>query len=89
MRNRRSPHFLHQVIVTTSVVLGTLLPLLLNRLRVDAAHASTSIQVIMDVLGVLITCTVAPRIFELAAAAGPAGAPAALQLANAVAPSVS
>jgi Mg/Co/Ni transporter MgtE len=41
-----------------------LLPLGLNKLRLDAAHASTSIQVIMDVLGVLITCTVAPLIFN-------------------------
>jgi len=52
------------LIVTTSVMLGTALPLGLSKLRVDAAHASTSIQVIMDVLGVLITCTVAPLVFE-------------------------
>jgi len=52
------------LIVSTSVVLGTLLPLLLQRFRIDAAHASTTIQVIMDVLGVLITCTVAPLIFS-------------------------
>ena len=43
---------------------GQVLPLGLNKLRLDAAHASTSIQVIMDVLGVLITCTVAPLIFN-------------------------
>ena len=42
---------------------GQVLPLGLNKLRLDAAHASTSIQVIMDVLGVLITCTVAPFVF--------------------------
>lgn len=52
------------LIVTSSVVLGTVLPLGLNKLRIDAAHASTSIQVIMDVLGVLITCTVAPLVFQ-------------------------
>jgi len=55
------------LIVSTSVILGTVLPLVLNRLRIDAAHASTSIQVIMDVVGVLITCTVAPLVFEMAA----------------------
>lgn len=33
------------LIVGTSVVLGTLLPLLLQALRIDAAHASTTIQV--------------------------------------------
>jgi len=52
------------LIVSTSVVLGTLLPLLLQNLKVDAANASTTIQVIMDVLGVLITCKVAPLVFD-------------------------
>ena len=49
------------LIVGSSIVLGTLLPLLLNRLRLDAAHASTTIQVVMDVLGVTIACTVRAR----------------------------
>jgi len=44
-------------------VLGTLLPLLLQAAKIDAAHASTTIQVVMDVLGVLITCSVAPLVF--------------------------
>ena len=52
------------IIVSTSVVLGTILPLLLSAARVDAANASTTIQVIMDVLGVLITCTVAQAVFS-------------------------
>lgn len=52
-------------VVSISVVLGTLLPLILQSLKIDAANASTSIQVIMDVLGVLITCIVAPEVFEL------------------------
>ena len=34
-------------------------------MKIDAAHASTTIQVIMDVLGVLITCAVATYIFAL------------------------
>ena len=68
------------LIVSISVVLGTGLPLLLNRLRVDAAHASTSIQVIMDVLGVLITCTVAPMVFQLALTSTATGG-ASMQLA--------
>uniref|UniRef100_A0A7S3AMJ6 SLC41A/MgtE integral membrane domain-containing protein n=1 Tax=Haptolina ericina TaxID=156174 RepID=A0A7S3AMJ6_9EUKA len=55
------------LIVITSVVLGTLLPLLLNKMRVDAAHASTTIQVIMDVLGVTIACTVTPLIYSAVA----------------------
>jgi len=53
------------LIVSTSVVLGTVLPLLLSAMKIDAAHASTTIQVIMDVLGVLITCAVATYIFAL------------------------
>ena len=52
------------IIVSSSVVLGTLLPLLLQAAKVDAANSSTMIQVIMDVMGVLITCTVAPIVFS-------------------------
>lgn len=43
-------------IVTASVLLGTGLPFALARGGVDPAHAGTSIQVLMDILGVLITC---------------------------------
>ena len=32
---------------------------MLQAIKVDPAHSSTSIQVIMDILGVIITCTVA------------------------------
>lgn len=53
------------IIVSTSVILGTILPLLLQSIKVDAAHASTTIQVIMDVMGVLITCKVAPLVFGI------------------------
>lgn len=45
-------------IVTSSVVVGALLPLLLHRMQVDPAHAGATIQVIMDLAGVLITCVV-------------------------------
>ena len=47
------------LIVFISVVLGSTLPLILQFIKVDPAHSSTSIQVIMDILGVLITCGVA------------------------------
>ena len=43
-------------IVMSSVVLGTALPFALNRSGIDPANAGTSIQVLMDCLGVLITC---------------------------------
>jgi Mg/Co/Ni transporter MgtE len=51
------------VIVFLSVNLGALLPLLLQRLGFDPAHAGTTIQVVMDITGVLITCRVAQWLF--------------------------
>ena len=46
------------LIVITSVVTGSMLPLCLHWMRWDPAHAGATIQVIMDLLGVCITCTV-------------------------------
>ncbi|CAF1056742.1 unnamed protein product [Rotaria magnacalcarata] len=46
-------------IITTSILLGTLLPIILQCvLHIDAAHAGPIIQVIMDILGVCITCAI-------------------------------
>jgi Mg/Co/Ni transporter MgtE len=46
-------------IVTSSIILGTLLPIILQRLiHIDPAHAGPIIQVIMDILGVCITCAI-------------------------------
>lgn len=45
-------------IVFISIVVGASLPLLLHQLRLDPAHAGATIQVIMDLAGVLITCMV-------------------------------
>ena len=46
-------------IVTSSILLGTLLPIVLQRIvHIDPAHAGPIIQVIMDILGVCITCAV-------------------------------
>lgn len=42
-------------IVFISVVFGAILPLIMRACHVDPAHSSTTIQVIMDILGVLIT----------------------------------
>ena len=39
------------VIVLSSVCLGAVLPLGLQRIGVDPAHSSTTIQVVMDILG--------------------------------------
>ena len=45
-------------IVTSSIVLGAALPLLLHKFRLDPAHAGPCIQVLMDVLGVALTCCI-------------------------------
>jgi len=42
-------------IVFFSIVFGATLPLLLKSVGTDPAHSSTSIQVIMDILGVVFT----------------------------------
>lgn len=52
------------LIVFLSVVLGSLLPLCFDMVGLDPAHSSTSIQVIMDIAGVLITCFVAALALE-------------------------
>lgn len=51
-------------IVFVSVIAGAILPLLLQCLDIDPAHSSTSIQVIMDILGVLITCVISSFILN-------------------------
>lgn len=51
-------------IVFLSVCLGSVLPLGLRALRVDPAHASTTIQVVMDILGVLITVVVSVAMLD-------------------------
>ena len=54
------------MIVLSSVCLGAVLPLLLKRIGVDPAHSSTTIQVIMDILGVIITVATSTFILESA-----------------------
>lgn len=51
-------------IVTTSTCVGTVLPFVLMKFKQDPANAGTTVQVIMDVSGVIITCTVASFIFS-------------------------
>ncbi|GIL84824.1 hypothetical protein Vretimale_14370 [Volvox reticuliferus] len=63
------------LIVMTSVVLGTGLPFALARAGVDPANAGTSIQVLMDILGVAITCVTCHFVLvQLALGVGAAGA---------------
>jgi cation transporter-like permease len=58
------------IIVLISVVLGATLPLFLQYFKIDPAHSSTSIQVIMDILGVIITCSICSFIFYMSSPAG-------------------
>lgn len=52
------------LIVFISILAGCLLPFILQALKFDPAHSSTSIQVIMDIAGVLITCLTAHLILN-------------------------
>eukprot|EP00978_Attheya_sp_CCMP212_P000414 scaffold838_cov41-Attheya_sp.AAC.1 len=52
------------VIVFSSICLGAILPLILKWIGVDPAHSSTSIQVVMDILGVLLTVAVSTTILD-------------------------
>lgn len=45
------------LIVIIAALLGTALPRLLHQMRVDPAHATPVIQVVMDMVGVLVTCS--------------------------------
>lgn len=52
------------MIVFSSICLGAVLPLFLKRLGVDPAHSSTTIQVIMDILGVVLTVLVSAALLD-------------------------
>jgi Mg/Co/Ni transporter MgtE len=52
------------LIVITSTTLGSTLPFVLNRYNIDPANAGTSIQVVMDILGVTITCFTCNIVFQ-------------------------
>lgn len=52
------------MIVFTSICFGAILPFILQRLGVDPAHSSTSIQVIMDILGVYLTVAVTSLLLD-------------------------
>ena len=54
------------LIVLVSVIAGAVLPLLIQYLGADPAHASTTIQVIMDISGVAITMLVTTMMVDSA-----------------------
>mmetsp|Transcript_29739 Transcript_29739/g.92649 ORF Transcript_29739/g.92649 Transcript_29739/m.92649 type:complete len:267 (-) Transcript_29739:77-877(-) len=45
-------------IVMASTAIGAALPLIFQRLHIDPAHASAAIQVVMDMVGMALACTV-------------------------------
>jgi len=55
------------MIVFSSICLGAILPLLLQKLGVDPAHSSTTIQVVMDILGVVLTVLVSTMVLDSSA----------------------
>jgi len=52
------------MIVVTSIFIGALLPFLMKFLRIDPAHSCTTIQVLMDIMGVALTCAVSTVVLE-------------------------
>lgn len=53
-------------IVFISVIVGAALPLGFVHIGIDAAHAGPAIQVLMDIIGVFLTCVICSGIFRLA-----------------------
>ena len=53
-------------IVFFSIVTGAVLPLFLKAVGIDPAHSSTTIQVIMDILGVVFTVAVSTFLLDSA-----------------------
>ena len=52
-------------IVSISTLLGSALPILFDRGGIDAAHAGPAIQVVMDIVGVTITCVICTALFSM------------------------
>ncbi len=52
------------LIVFSSVCLGAILPILLEWIGVDPAHSSTTIQVLMDILGVVLAVLASRAILD-------------------------
>jgi len=67
-------------IVFSSTLVGAALPLLFRRLNMDPAHAGATIQVVMDISGVTLTCVVSCLVLGLplsGRARGPGAVPEA------------
>lgn len=54
------------LIVIIGVAVGSVLPLLFSRFKIDPAHASAAIQVIMDITGVTVVMLVCQvRVYDI------------------------
>lgn len=54
-------------IVVTATTVGTILPLLFSRTRfIDPVHATPTVQVLMDIIGVTICCSLSMALYTLA-----------------------
>lgn len=62
-------------IVLLAGILGSLLPIAFNSAGIDAAHASTTIQVAMDIVGVFVTCAVTAWLLDSALPSSSASIP--------------
>jgi Mg/Co/Ni transporter MgtE len=51
-------------IVTSSVLFGSLLPIAFDRIGIDPAHSGPTIQVVMDMFGVVVICTTATLLLK-------------------------
>lgn len=52
------------MIVIISIILGALMPLGMKKAGIDPAHSSTTIQVVMDILGVSITVWISSLVLD-------------------------
>jgi Mg/Co/Ni transporter MgtE len=52
------------MIVIISIILGALMPLGMKKVGIDPAHSSTTIQVVMDILGVSITVWISSLVLD-------------------------
>ena len=52
------------MIVSISIALGSLMPLGMKNVGIDPAHSSTTIQVVMDILGVTITVCMSSLVLD-------------------------
>jgi len=52
-------------IVFASTSIGAALPIILDRVGLDAGHAGAAVQVLMDMLGVLLTCVISSLVLDI------------------------